>query len=157
MRIDPVSTEHTASGRAKRRPRLIVIALVGGVALLFGLIGLGAGIVVALVREGIINPSWTDANIADSRTRAATIIAALDEYHTAHGVYPERLGDLSPDYLAQVPEPVAGVPEWTYGATDAGHEFVLQFSANQHDNPTSWYESRHEGWFIQERETVAAD
>ncbi len=138
-------------------PKALVVVIAIVIGLIGALAGLGIGLFVTLVRQGVINLAWTEANIEASRDRASGIIAALGEYHAAHGAYPERLDALTPEYLAELPTPVAGVDEWTYGATDGGDQFILQFSANEQDNPTSWYESRHGGWFLQDREHVSAE
>lgn len=151
-------TEAPPSTPRARRPGPWVSILIGAcVAVIFGLAGLGVGVYIALVREGVLNPAWTAGNIARTRERAGHIIGALERYRAEHGVYPERLTDLAPAYLADVPAPTAGVDRWTYAATHAGEEFLLQFSANRHADPTSWYDSRHDGWFIQESGSVAAD
>ncbi|MEZ6242121.1 MAG: hypothetical protein R3B57_03680 [Phycisphaerales bacterium] len=141
-----------------QRPRpWLSLLLAAGVAIVFGLVGVGVGVYVALVRGGVVNPAWNPANIARSRAHADLVIAALGQYYADHGVYPELLDDLSPNYLANLPAPTAGIDHWIYASTDAGREFVLQFSANRYDDPTSWYDSRHDGWFIQEHEVVEGD
>ena len=61
-----------------------------------------AGLVIVLLAVvtvlGLIR-----ANTAIARDRAAGIIAACERYKAKHGQYPERLTDLVPDHLPQIP------------------------------------------------------
>ncbi len=139
------------------RRRWLVALLGVAVASVCVLVGFGIGAYIMLVRQGVINPGWTEANIALSQQRASSIIAALDQYHTDSGVYPDSLEALLHDSLKTIPVPVAGVDHWSYASVNAGQDFVLQFSANRFDDPTAWYESAHQQWFLQDGEGVAAE
>ena len=142
---------------ASRRRRLLVASVITAAAGSCLLVGFAIGAYLMLVRNGIVNPAWTEANILRSQQHAARIIAALEQYHAAHDAYPDSLEALVPEPLDRLPSPVAGVDEWSYASTEGGTGFVLQFSANRFDTFTAWYESRHEQWFMQENGEISAD
>lgn len=129
-----------------------MIALGVVVASVCVVIGFAIGAFLMLVNNGILNPSWTEENVRRSQQRGAALIAALNTYESTHGVYPEHLDALLDDGLDDIPQPTAGVDQWSYASTEGGSGFVLQFSANRFNDPTSWYESRHERWFVQDGE-----
>ncbi len=152
-----MTTPHPQSA-AHRLPRRWLIALLGAaVASVCVLLGFGIGAYIMLVRQGVLNPGWTEANIALSQQRASSIIAALDQYHRDSGVYPDSLDALLSDSLKTIPAPAAGVDNWSYASVNAGQDFVLQFSANRFDDPTAWYESVHQQWFLQDGEAIAPE
>ena len=140
----------TQPARSLSRPLVIALGVV--VACVCVVIGFTIGAFLMLVNNGILNPSWTEENIRRSQQRGASLIAALDAYQSSHGVYPEQLAELLSEGLDDIPQPTAGVDRWSYASTEGGRGFVLQFSANRFNDPTSWYESRHQRWFIQDGE-----
>lgn len=144
---DPRTTTRT------RRPgpsaRTVILASI--VCLVFGGAGVGVGLFIAAVRAGVVNPYWNDSNVATSQARAESIIAALTAYHDSVGMYPETLDQLAPEFIDRIPRPTAGEDEWSYASTNAGEDFILQFSANELGLPTAWYESRHRKWFAEDR------
>jgi hypothetical protein len=63
---------------------------------------------------------------ADEGKRAAgRVVAMLEAYHAAKGVYPVDLDDLIPDYSAGVPTMTNGRP---YGYERIGDRFQLTFN-----------------------------
>lgn len=143
--------------RPTRRRRLLIASVIAVAASACVLVGFGIGAYLMLVRNGIVNPEWTRANILRSQQHASRIIEALAEYHDQHGFYPDTLSALVPESLDTLPAPVAGVDEWSYASTEGGTGFVLQFSANRFDTFTAWYESRHGQWFMQENGEISAE
>lgn len=148
---------HPAEPKPSRRRRLLIASVITVAASACVLVGFGVGAYLMLVRNGIVNPAWTEANILRSQERASRIIEALSAYHDRHGVYPETLYALVPESLDALPAPVAGVDEWSYASTEGGTGFVLQFSANRFDTSTAWYESRHARWFMLENGEISAE
>ena len=142
----------TKPARQLSRPVVIVLGVV--VASVCVVLGFAIGASIMLVNAGVLNPAWTEANIQRTQHRAAQIIAALEAYHDTHHVYPESLDALLQAHLDTIPQPTAGVDHWYYASTEGGSGFVLQFSANQFDNPTAWFESRHNRWFLQDGELL---
>ncbi len=149
-------TLHARSEHRAIRP-WVVISIGVVVATICAVLGFGIGAYLMLVRQGVINPGWTEANIIRSQQRGDSIIAALDQYRDTRGVYPESLGEILGESLETIPVPVAGVDDWAYASVDSGRGFVLQFFANTFADPTSWYESQYESWFIQDGELIIRD
>ncbi len=69
------------------------------------------------------------AHVVVARSEATlTLIqveVALRRYNAAHGRYPARLGELKPDYLAEVPVDPFGGKELGYRVLNGGSEFVF--------------------------------
>jgi len=155
MSTHPQTPENPAERRGM--PRLLIVTLGVAVATVCVVIGFAIGAYLMLVNNGIINPNWTEQNIMRSQQRGETIVTALNTYQSTHGLYPESLDPLLAESLDRIPRPVAGVDNWSYASVEGGSGFVLQFSANKYDDPTSWYESRHERWFVQDGGFVPED
>lgn len=60
-----------------------------------------AGIYLAMAVMALL---YIHANNSMAERRANELIAACEQYHSAHGIYPETLGDLVPDYIKKIPK-----------------------------------------------------
>ena len=58
---------------------------------------------------------------------------AVEAFHTRNGKFPDRLTDLQPDYLGEIPQPTAGDKSWQYVVIDNGTNYNLQVWASEHD------------------------
>ncbi|MDQ7013992.1 MAG: hypothetical protein Q9O74_08875 [Planctomycetota bacterium] len=85
---------------------------------------LGAGLVTGLAAGFLVSPysplrwmdeSWSDKNIATTKQRGDTLIAAIERYRAQQGSLPETLDALVPDQLAEVLPPTVGDEQWRYG------------------------------------------
>ena len=62
---------------------------------------------------------------SESKLALVQVEVALRRYEAEHGRYPARLGELKPDYLAEVPADPFGGKELGYRVLKGGTEFVL--------------------------------
>src|SRR4051812_34229627 len=60
--------------------------------------------------------NWDSGNIDRSIATGNLVAAAVEKYRAANAKFPAKLSDLVPDYLSNVPDPVAGDGRWHYGA-----------------------------------------
>ena len=54
------------------------------------------------------------------------VIAALEEYRAEHGVYPEKLAELVPDYLPVAPTRTEEL-DFSYSSTGDGYTFSFHY------------------------------
>ena len=94
--------------------------------------GLGAGL-RRLVVYGVVFALSSVVYVANTdmvRASAAGILAALDDHRAAHGRYPERLSDLVPAELPEVPSaaPLLIVDRW-FRYRRSGKGFELSYDS----------------------------
>lgn len=82
---------------------------------------------------------WSNQAIRESQERGNEIVEALEGYFKDQGRYPSQLDSLTPKYLSQIQEPVAGTRPWRYVTDEAGSVFDLSFGGGVHMEPVSWY------------------
>ena len=91
----------------------------------------------------------TRFNESLARSRAETVIAALDRYHQARGGYPDRLEQLVPEYLPAIPaaKPVFPFGDFEYANTP---EHALSWISLPPYVRTSYY-LEERAWRVGER------
>lgn len=62
----------------------------------------------------------------EARANAHELVEILGAYYSDHGRYPEALGELSPRYVARLPEPSEG-RSFEYVPDPDGHDFALGY------------------------------
>lgn len=73
---------------------------------------IACSVIIGLLLVGC-DDEHTTASAEDFR-RGNDIIAALEKYRAAHGVYPDTLSVLVPTYLRAVEDPDYGERKWVY-------------------------------------------
>jgi hypothetical protein len=61
-----------------------------------------------------------------SEENGKAVIVALESYREVHGVFPDKLSQLAPGFLASVPPPACG-GDWEYESTSNQLDFFLAF------------------------------
>ena len=98
-----------------------------------------------MVEEWRLQVRWNQKLVDESYERGAVVIAALEEYKQDHAVYPQRLEDLIPQYLTDVPQPTAGNRKWRYDLYRTGN-FQLCVEDSPGGFPVHFYISDDERW-----------
>jgi len=71
------------------------------------------------------------------------ILAALEQYRSDHGRYPNTLEKLVPKYVKEVPKPQWGVGEWEYGG---GEKFGLSVLRRKNDYECYYWRQDKNEW-----------
>ena len=69
--------------------------------------------------------NWTDTQVTETKRRGDTICRALEAYRARTGKVPDRLDQLQPDFLAEIPQPTVGQGAWTYETYQSGRSYNL--------------------------------
>lgn len=104
------------------------------------------------VGAGFIEVNWSQEEIQRSQEIGDGIIEAIDAYRQAHGGYPDGLDALVPDFIPEIPAPVAGLQVWEYRRIDdspANPTFTLGFPSNSDGYPSCVYYPGS-GWYVHE-------
>ncbi len=89
-----------------------------------------------------------ESRLEMAKTRAESIIAALELYKSENSRYPPSLDKLCPGYMAKLPTPMWG-DDWRYRLRGAGGQgFTIVAKQTQVDGPDHWYDSRSRQWYI---------
>ena len=78
--------------------------------------------------------------------RGNQIAVALDKFKNDKGSYPEKLGELVPEYLTEVEKPVLWNKEWEYHQGRGGETFSLLVGKGKHNYPSLFYSPN--GWYL---------
>jgi hypothetical protein len=81
-------------------------------------------------------------SIEHSKLGGNKIIAALEKYKKAEGVYPESLEQMIPNYLDQIVSPSYGEQVWRYFPDAKRTSFSLSFTDKQGNMTTTWHSDR---------------
>lgn len=92
--------------------------------------------------RNLITPDWSYIESALARRSAhagvgidlAETACALERYHLAHGNYPQSLDDLSPQFIASVPDDICGGKPLHYHRTTKGHFLLYSIGWNERDD-----------------------
>jgi len=107
-------------------------------------IGLGVGVYAYAHRD--------QGDLEESKRRGEFVVQALREYHDAHGTYPERLEDLTPQHVAEVPQPTWGTRRWSYRRYTADDSvtvhFQLSVAADGTGYPLLYYDPAVRDWVL---------
>src|SRR5262245_51261638 len=95
-------------------------------------------LIVGLAFAGCSDPSWSIKKTNESKARGARIVAALNNYYSDHGKFPQNLQELVPKYLARLEPPTAGNCQWVYITPPDLSVFSLCFEDNSASKPTYW-------------------
>ncbi len=68
---------------------------------------------------------------------AQPLIEAINAYKLDRGNHPNQLEELVPEYLDQIPQPIVGSGEWSYGTSKLGFSLYVE-SANNEPPPLIW-------------------
>lgn len=120
-----------------RRIFLPLVCLVGGFA---------SGLATRNSTLGRHFLDWLPHDVAASQERGNEVVAAIEAFHAANGVYPVGLEDLMPEFIDGLPVPVAGERCWRYVTDRAGSEYVLSFAFDSFQYPICTYSSERPGW-----------
>lgn len=88
-------------------------------------------------------------SIDETKRRGDVIVQALNKYRVDHSQFPAALADLSPKYLANIPEPKWGLRVWKYHRTNAGEFYLgVDESVRTGDGDSLWFQylGRRDGW-----------
>jgi hypothetical protein len=99
------------------------------------------GLVLLAQFYGIAGPT-----AAEGQAKAGPLVAALEQYRQDTGHYPAEPAQLTPRYLAELPQPA---PRWAYDYTtqDSGAAFTLTFSLGRNfDGDYCEYTSHSQVW-----------
>lgn len=88
--------------------------------------------------------NWSKKEKVESTATGNVIINALNQYKRDHGIFPDELADLVPDYLPSIPMPTAGARSWTYYGRRT--DFFLQFRT-QNGYPSVSYDFETGQWY----------
>lgn len=91
---------------------------------------------------------WSDWRVAESERRGNAIVAALEGYREAHGVYPGSLRALIPKYLTEASPPVAGNRYWRYHTSESGQDFELAFGDDSVWFPSDSITANDDSWYF---------
>jgi hypothetical protein len=97
---------------------------------------------------------WSDANVAESKSRGNRIVTALEHYKLRHAKYPASLDLLRDEFVDTIQPPVAGPGVWEYRAFPDGQDFSLRFEGVAGIfslAPVCWYQRPQGGWSIDTR------
>lgn len=73
---------------------------------------------------------WSALRIYSSKRTGNRIIDSLDAYERDHGAYPATLNELVPQYLSELPPPMAGDSVWRYDREAGAKSFSLEFEGS---------------------------
>ena len=131
--------------RQRRIHPLAVASLAGGLfAAVLGVYAVTWQISAAPLdaREAAESASFDDPALnAETKRRGEAIAAAIERYRADKGRCPASLDMLVPEFLAEVPPPVAGMPAWRYHIDPARDTYTIAFGIGDDCYPCSWYPS----------------
>jgi hypothetical protein len=130
--------------RSDRRGTLIVVGL--AVLLACGIATCGGA--VWLLKDAV-GWNWSRTQIEESKRIGDTIIVQIERYSADHGMYPNSLDDLVPEYLERITPPVAGLKRWEYTrlTSEGAPEYELAFPSNRDRYPICFYHPGS-GWYL---------
>ncbi len=114
--------------------KIFRIAIVSGLCLILFAIGT------------ILVVHFSHRNLEETKSNANIIISALESYADQNGEYPERLDDLTPIQIDQIPPCTWGCKEWAYNIERDG-SYVLSFAAKS-ELPAYIYSSKSGNWLL---------
>ena len=135
--------EFEASRRRQRR-KALVFTISGTVLMIVGpasCVSYGVWLV-----DGMAEHNWSSHQTEAAERRGNEIVAALDAFEKARGVYPGSLRELVPGYIDRIGRAPAGIGRWLYTPTGGRTRFRLECPANRHRYPTMWYDSVDRRW-----------
>ncbi len=92
-------------------------------------LGAGAFLFIAIAVSNQLAVGYQQVARNETATR---VLVALETFKQENAIYPDRLGELVPDYLASVPRPAMGLlpnDEFTY--SNFGDSYALEFASVQ--------------------------
>lgn len=103
----------------------------------------GAGVYVYAHRD--------EGRLEDSKRAGTAVVAGLAAYHGEHGTYPDRLDELVPHYLSEVPPPTWGLGRWSYerySPVEGVIYFRIAVAANASGYPVLYYDFATGRWVL---------
>jgi len=105
---------------------------------------------ILLLTFSVCAPACSDGQrqVDETVRNGNRIIAALEQYRDEHGCYPDKLNDLSPEYLAEIPSATWGLGEWKYEADVNDFDLHVDESIHTGDGYHLWlrYLGKESGW-----------
>jgi len=89
------------------------------------------GVIVIVMPKRLIEERWDAQAQTETAEIATAVLVALDSYKEEHGEFPTQLGDLVPDYIDGLPDPVIGSGEWSYQITKLGYSLTVASANNE--------------------------
>jgi hypothetical protein len=68
---------------------------------------------------------WSGSGVKDTESRGIKIVAALKQYKSSKGKYPDSLSDLAPTFIPSIEQPLVGDRQWGYKPMGTGDTFDL--------------------------------
>ena len=131
--------------RTARKTALLVVFGAGGVAVFLVLASLGMlGSDPQAIWQYV---TWTESRVARSQRVGDAIIVEIKKFREDRGQFPERLDELTPEYLETIPPPLAGSGQWHYERRDEGASYMLQFQTID-TYPCCFFESTYGKWYV---------
>lgn len=93
-----------------------------------------SALVLALGISVYLYAHRNEDELAESRTRGAAIVTALEDYSNANGTYPDRLAELVPGHLDAIEPPAWGLRRWRY------RRYVPQHAQETQDTPAVYFQ-----------------
>jgi hypothetical protein len=120
---------------------MAALVVIAGLSLAFGLskrrtkLGLAFAVIGPLLIGGTYAAGWMVNPQAVTTARAGRIDQAIARYHQERGVYPSRLGELTPNYLPVLMGPLTGRGQaWCYQAGEDYYRLGYAFYQRYHDS-----------------------
>ena len=89
------------------------------------------------LRPAPVPDRWDQQAQKQTIEAAQPLIEAINAYKLDRGNYPNQLEELVPEYLDQIPQPIVGSGEWSYGTSKFGFSLYVE-SANNEPPPLIW-------------------
>lgn len=92
-----------------------------------------------------------EGRLEESKRVGAEVVAGLIAYHSDEGTYPERLDELVPQYLPEVPPPTWGLERWSYERYSPADDIVyfrIAVAANESGYPVLYYDLAASRWVL---------
>lgn len=98
-------------------------------------------------------PLQSDApkhKVDEAKKEVERIAEAAHRFHADEGRFPDKLDELAPKYLPEIPKPIVG-DDRSWGYHNRGEWFVLAFEKSKY-LPLYMYDSRHNGrWYVDDK------
>jgi hypothetical protein len=88
-------------------------------------LGIGCCLALLIIGFASCTRQWSKADVEETQRRGDLVRSALDQYSFKVGSYPEKLEQLLPTYIAQIPAPTVGKGIWDYQRYKGGKDYVL--------------------------------